>query len=100
MSESGTTTGARRQPVIIDTDGGVDDAAGLWWALTDPGIELVGVTSVAGMISAPAAAANVLRILAAAGRTEIPVAVGADARLGPVPVMRPADFIHGADGLG
>jgi purine nucleosidase len=100
MSESGTTTGVRRQPVIIDTDGGVDDAAGLWWALTDPGIELIGVTSVAGMISAPAAAANVLRILAAAGRTEIPVAVGADARVGPAPAMRPADFIHGADGLG
>jgi len=100
MSEPAISTNVGRRPVIIDTDGGVDDAAGLWWALTDPRIELIGVTSVAGMIAAPAAAGNVLRILAAAGRTEIPVAVGADERVGPVPIMRSADFIHGADGLG
>ena len=101
MSERATSkTDARRAAVVIDTDGGVDDAAALWWALVDPRVELLGVTSVAGMIAAPAAAGNVLRILAAAGRSDIPVAVGADQRVGPVPPMRSADFIHGADGLG
>lgn len=86
--------------VIIDTDGGVDDAAALWWALTDPRLDLVGVTTVGGVVPAAEAAGNVLRILDAAGRRDIPVAVGADDRVGPAPPLRRADFIHGDDGLG
>ncbi len=88
------------RPLIIDTDGGVDDATALWWALTDPRVELIGVTTVAGVVSAEAAAANVLRVLARAGRADIPVAVGANAPSGPAPSLRSADFIHGGDGLG
>jgi len=89
-----------RRRLVIDTDGGVDDAVALWWAATDPRIELVGVTTVRGVVSAREAALNVLLVLAAAGRQDIPVAIGAEARLGPSPDLRPADFIHGADGLG
>jgi purine nucleosidase len=88
------------RPLIIDTDCGVDDAAALWWALTDPRLELIGVTTVAGVVDAATAARNVLRVLEAAGRTEIPVAIGADTRYGPAPALRPATFIHGDDGLG
>ena len=91
-------TGRRR--VIIDTDGGIDDAAALWWALTDPRIDLIGVTTVEGVVSAQRAARNVERLLAAAGRADIPVGVGSGGRLGPVPELRSTDFIHGADGLG
>jgi purine nucleosidase len=86
--------------LVIDTDGGVDDAVALWWAATDPRIDLVGVTTVRGVVSAWEAALNVLLVLDAAGRPDVPVAVGADKRLGLSPDLRPADFIHGEDGLG
>lgn len=86
--------------LIIDADGGIDDAVALWWAATDPRVELVGVTTVAGVVPAAEAARNVLLILDAAGRSDVPVAIGADIRIGPSPELRPADFIHGADGLG
>jgi purine nucleosidase len=90
----------KKRRLVIDTDGGVDDAVALWWAATDPRIDLVGVTTVRGVVPAPEAALNVLLVLEAAGRPDVPVAVGAHDRLGPSPDLRPADFIHGADGLG
>src|SRR5579864_4932267 len=62
-------------PVIIDTDGGVDDAAALWWALTDPTLEVVAVTVVWGNVGLATAATSVARVLAAAGRSDIPVAL-------------------------
>jgi purine nucleosidase len=86
--------------VIIDTDGGIDDAAGLWWALTDPALDLIGVTTVDGAVPAGVAARNVYRILSAAGRNDIPIGVGLERRLGPVPALPATDFIHGRDGLG
>jgi purine nucleosidase len=91
---------AERRRVMIDTDGGIDDAAALWWAVTDPRIDLIGVTTVDGVVSAQRAARNVERLLAAAGRADIPIGVGSGDRLGPVPELRSTDFIHGADGLG
>lgn len=95
-----TESFAGRRRVIIDTDGGIDDAAALWWAVTDPRIDLIGVTTVDGVVSAQRAASNVERLVAAAGRAVIPVGVGSGDRLGPVPELRSTDFIHGADGLG
>ena len=89
-----------RRRLVIDTDGGVDDAAAIWWALTDPRIDLVAVTTVRGVVDARAAADNVLSILEVAGRRDVPVVVGTDARIGPSPSFRPATFIHGDDGLG
>src|SRR4051794_19112050 len=88
------------RPVIIDTDGGVDDAAALWWAITDPRLDVVGITIVWGNVSLDIAAGAVLRVLAAAGRTDIPVALGEAGPIGPAPDLRPATFIHGDDGLG
>jgi purine nucleosidase len=88
------------QPVIIDTDGGVDDAAALWWALTDPRLDVVAITVVWGNVSLEVATASVLRVLEAAGRTDVPVAVGLGGPIGPAPELRPATFIHGEDGLG
>jgi purine nucleosidase len=91
---------AGAQRVIIDTDGGVDDAAALWWALTDPRLDVVAVTVVWGNVSLDIATAAVLRVLEAAGRTDVPVAVGLGGAIGPAPDLRPATFIHGTDGLG
>lgn len=87
-------------PLIVDTDGGVDDAVALWFAATTPDVDLRAVTVVHGNVSVEAAAANVCLVLEAAGRREVPVVVGADGPLGPVPPLRRADFIHGSDGLG
>jgi purine nucleosidase len=88
------------RPVVIDTDGGVDDAVALWWALTDPALEVVAITVVWGNVPVEIAAANVLRVVHAAGRDDVPVAVGAHGPLRPAPDLRPATFIHGDDGLG
>lgn len=96
------TADGRRPPVplIVDTDGGVDDAVALWLAATVPDVELRAVTVVHGNVPVDVAAANVCRVLEAAGRPDVPVVVGADRPLGPVPPLRRADFIHGTDGLG
>ncbi len=88
------------RPVIIDTDGGVDDACALWWALTEPALDVVAITVVWGNVPVAAATEAVLRVTAAAGRLDVPVAVGQAEPLGPAPLLRPATFIHGDDGLG
>ena len=46
--------------MIIDTDGGIDDASAIWWALESPEVEVVGITTVHGNIDAVSAAANVV----------------------------------------
>ena len=86
--------------VIIDTDCGVDDAAALWWALTDPRLDVIGITTVWGNTGVVGAAANVGHVLDAAGRSDIPIALGATGPIGLAPELRAPDFIHGDDGLG
>lgn len=90
----------QRTPMVIDTDGGTDDAVALWWALTDPRVELLGVVVTWGNVELPVAAANVCRILHAAGRPDIPVALGAHGPLGPSPLPERPRHVHGDDGLG
>lgn len=91
-----------RPPVkmIIDTDGGVDDAVAIWWAATSPLVDLLAVTTVHGNVALDVATDNVCRVLEACGRPDVPVAIGHAHALGPTPELRPADFIHGSDGLG
>ena len=89
-----------RCPVVVDTDGGVDDAVALWWAVTDPTLDVLAVTTVWGNVSLDIATDSVLRVLEAAGRHDIPVAIGEPGPFGPAPDLRPATFIHGDDGLG
>lgn len=83
--------------VIIDTDPGIDDALAIFYLAATPGVEIVAVGSVHGNVSAAQGASNALCVLAHAGRTDVPVAIGA-AR----PLAQPvetAQFIHGHDGL-
>jgi purine nucleosidase len=88
------------RPVVIDTDGGVDDAAALWWAVTDPSLDVRAISIVWGNVDVDIARGSVLTVLEAAGRLDIPVALGLAVPDGPVPPLRRATFIHGDDGLG
>lgn len=90
----------RPRPVVFDTDGGVDDCLALWWGLTSGGVDVVAVSTVAGNVSVEQATKNVAKVLDAAGRRDIPIAVGADAPLAPGPIEPSARHVHGDDGLG
>ena len=83
--------------VIIDTDPGLDDAIAILFALECGRFEVLGLTSVAGNIGIDRTTENAGRLLALTGRTDIPVAVGADR-----PLRRwgiDVIAIHGNDGL-
>ncbi len=86
-------------PVIVDTDGGVDDALALIMALNSPQLDLKAVTVVAGNINVEQAANNVLRVISIVEPDTSPiVAKGCEK-----PLLKPpfnAAGIHGADGLG
>ena len=72
-------------PIIMDCDPGHDDAIALLWALSEPEkLDLKAVTIVAGNQTLANTTRNALRVLTFAGRTDIPVAMGADR-----PLMRP-----------
>ncbi len=86
--------------MILDTDGGVDDYSALWYGLVAPELDLLAVTTVAGVLSAGATARNVAKVLDAARRPDVPFAVGAEDQLGPAPEVPPATLMHGEDGLG
>ncbi|WP_336159346.1 nucleoside hydrolase [Amycolatopsis sp. VC5-11] len=81
--------------VIVDQDSGVDDALALVLLARAPGVEIVGVGSVHGNVSAAAAADNGLRALELAGDHSTPVAVGASD-----PLARPLHLAHPEDLLG
>ncbi len=85
--------------IIIDCDPGIDDALAIFLALgSRHDVEVLGLTSVKGNVALDKTHANARRILAAAGRSDIPVHRGL-AR----PMLAP-DIVeatsHGADGLG
>ncbi|MHC5740179.1 nucleoside hydrolase [Nostoc sp.] len=86
-------------PVIVDTDGGVDDALALIMALNSPQLDLKAITVVAGNINVDQAANNVLRVVSIVEPDTLPiVAKGCEK-----PLEKPtfnAAGIHGADGLG
>ncbi len=89
-----------RVKMVIDTDGRVDDAVAILWAATRHDIELLAITVVHGNVESQVAAENVCRVLELAGRIDVPVYLGEASPLPGAPSLRPADFVHGADGLG
>ncbi len=93
------TASARRTPVLVDCDTGIDDAMALLYLLAHDEVKLVGITTVFGNNTAQQCATNSLRVLELAGRTDVPVAIGAENPLvGEVTYL--ATHVHGADGLG
>jgi pyrimidine-specific ribonucleoside hydrolase len=84
-------------PIVIDCDPGHDDAIAILLALASPEVELRGITTVAGNQTLDKTTRNALKVLELAGRTDIPVAVGADAPL--TRVLRTAANVHGESGL-
>jgi pyrimidine-specific ribonucleoside hydrolase len=88
---------ASRTPIVIDCDPGHDDAVAILLALGAQEVELLGVTTTFGNCAVADATRNAQRVLALAGRADVPVAVGAagpivgDAHLG--------NYVHGTSGL-
>jgi inosine-uridine nucleoside N-ribohydrolase len=85
--------------IIIDTDPGVDDTMAIFLALRSPELEVIGLTTIFGNVTTELATTNALRLLEIAGRTDIPVAKGADNAL-TGPFGGPVPFVHGNDGQG
>lgn len=85
--------------IIIDTDPGVDDAMAIFFALHSPELEVIGLTTIFGNVDTALATTNALRLLEIAGRTDIPVAKGADDPIA-VPFGGGVAFVHGDDGQG
>lgn len=86
--------------ICIDCDPGVDDSLALLFALCRSDIEIVGITTGFGNVTAVQGAENVLRLLKLVGMEgRIPVCAGEEKPLkgecGEFP-----DFIHGKNGLG
>jgi len=86
-------------PFFLDCDTGIDDALALGYLIASPTARLVGIGSVSGNVSAAIGARNSLDLLALAGHSGVPVAVGAEHPQagtfdGGVP------HIHGDNGVG
>lgn len=74
-----------RRPILIDCDPGVDDAIALLLAMGSPELDIRAITTVAGNVPLANTTENAQRILALAGREDIPVHAGcAGPLLGPV----------------
>lgn len=85
------------EPVIIDTDPGVDDAIALLMALSCAELEVIGLTTTAGNVPLAPATRNALALLEYLDRTDVPVYKGASR-----PVrgrFAYARHVHSASGL-
>jgi purine nucleosidase len=89
---------AAPRKVILDCDPGIDDAFAIAFGCGHPGLELCGVTTVAGNVGLGKTTTNALAVLEFLGREDVPVAAGS-----PAPLLRPftdAHDVHGETGLG
>jgi inosine-uridine nucleoside N-ribohydrolase len=84
-------------PIVLDCDPGHDDAIALLLALASPEVELLGVTTTYGNQTLVKTTQNALRVLELVGRTDVPVAMGADRPL--VRELAVAGHVHGESGL-
>ncbi len=83
--------------IIIDCDPGHDDMIAIMLALASDEVEVLGITTVAGNQTGDKTFLNARRVLTMIGRTDVPIAQGAQ-----IPLVRPlmtAEFIHGESGL-
>lgn len=86
------------KPIIIDCDPGQDDALAILLALGSPDeLDVLAVTAVAGNVPLALTEVNARKLVALAGRADVPVYRGADR-----PLMRDlvtAENVHGKTGL-
>jgi purine nucleosidase len=85
-------------PIILDCDPGVDDALAIALAHGHPGIDLLGITTVAGNVGLARTTANALAVCEYIGAGGTPVTAGCAG-----PLLRPAldaRQVHGESGLG
>ena len=84
--------------IILDCDPGIDDALAIAFAHGHPGIDLAGITTVAGNVGLAKTTANALAVCEFIGAAGIPVTAGCAG-----PLLRPAldaRQVHGDSGLG
>jgi purine nucleosidase len=85
-------------PIILDCDPGIDDALAITFAHGHPGIDLLGITTVAGNVGLAQTTANALAVCEFIGAGGTPVTAGCAE-----PLLRPAldaRQVHGESGLG
>ncbi|MEV6848271.1 nucleoside hydrolase [Actinoplanes sp. NPDC051411] len=80
--------------LYLDCDTGIDDALAIGLLLAHDDVRLIGIGTVNGNTSAVQAAANTAGLLALAGRSRIPVAVGVGEH------RDEARHVHGDNGVG
>ncbi|MEI7844879.1 MAG: nucleoside hydrolase [Chloroflexota bacterium] len=83
--------------IIIDCDTGVDDAQALLLLLRTPGINVLGITCVAGNVPINKVVRNTLIVVEHSG-VSVPVYEGAYRPL--LGIEETAEYVHGQDGLG
>ena len=89
--------------MILDLDTGIDDAMALAYALGNPNIEVIGVTTVFGNVTQQTSAYNTLDLLDLLNHKEIPVYAGAEKPTGATAAYEPRPLlleIHGNNGVG
>ena len=86
------------QPVILDTDPGVDDALAMMLALRSPELDVVGICTVSGNVPLDVGTRNARGVLHLLSRMDVPVFAGADRPLKRDPVV--ATHVHGKTGMG
>lgn len=84
--------------LVIDTDPGVDDAMAITFAALHPEIELLGLTTVFGNVTAMQGTRNALYLSERLGLA-VPVAEGANVPRD-LPPFEPSAHVHGAEGFG
>lgn len=87
-----------RIPLTMDVDTGIDDSMAIALAVLCPGIDLLGISTVAGNVGVAHTTENTLRVLDWLGATDVPVYRGMSAPLSRALVD--AGHFHGAKGLG
>lgn len=88
--------------IILDLDTGIDDSLALAYAALSPEINLLGVTGTYGNVEMATGVQNSLNVLAAVGRTDVPVFAGEAHALTQATFERHAvsSRIHGENGVG
>lgn len=86
-----------KRKFFIDTDTATDDAVALIMALTQPDIDVLGISIVAGNCPADMATQNALYTLELLG-SKVPVHVGATKPL--LRELQSGQHVHGSDGMG